>query len=111
MIQRAYGIAVGMLYERKAPERNPRYLRFIRTFPCVGCGARRWIEAAHTGAHGIGQKASDLDALPMCHACHRTGPAAYHKIGPVRFQQARGIDFTELRVFFQNLWKQGYRNT
>jgi hypothetical protein len=31
------------------PQRNPRYLAFIRTQPCCVCGATRGIEASHTG--------------------------------------------------------------
>lgn len=45
----------------------------------------------HTGPHGLGQKASDYDALPGCVDCHKE----LHKIGPVRFQEKWGLNFQE----------------
>jgi hypothetical protein len=107
MIYQVYAIASSLRYRRNAPERDFQFLRFIRQFPCVGCGASRWIEASHTGPHGLGQKASDLDALPMCAACHRTGPQALHKVGPVKFQFQHKIDFAELRGMFQQWYRAG----
>ena len=41
------------------PQRNPRYLAWIRTQPCWVCGSTRAIEASHAGTHGIGQKSPD----------------------------------------------------
>lgn len=71
---------------------NPEYLKFIRTFSCIlnglqcKAGLRQklhvcsgQIEAAHTGAHGLKQKAADETALPICSNGHRTGNCAYHK--------------------------------
>jgi len=81
------------------PERNAAYLKFIRSFPCVVCGGWRWIEAAHFTAHGLGQKASDLGALPLCRHDHRTGPLSYHELGPVKFSLAHKINVPELIQF------------
>jgi hypothetical protein len=55
----------------------------------------------HTGPHGIGQKASDLDALPGCPTCHRE----LHQIGPVAFQEKHRIDFANLRAMFQSFYQ------
>ncbi len=55
------------------PPRNPHYLAWIRTLPCVVCGSTGWIEASHTGPHGLGQKSSDYSAIPLCAKHHRTG--------------------------------------
>ncbi len=79
----------GALYRRQEPVRDPAYLKYLRQLPCVTCGtSRRRREAAHIGAHGIGQKASDLDALPLCRECHSTGARSLHKLGPEKFWEA-----------------------
>ena len=74
------------------PQRNPRYLAWIRTHPCVVCGSWRGIEAAHTGPHGLGQKSPDTSAIPLCAKHHRTGNDSYHRLGPRRFAQAHNLD-------------------
>ncbi len=51
------------------PARSARYLAWIRTLCCFFCGAAR-AEPAHTGIRGLGQKASDYEAVPMCRRCH-----------------------------------------
>ena len=92
------------------PERNRAYRRFIRTFPCVACGSWRWIEAAHFGPHGLSQKASDLDTLPLCRRDHRIGLASYHALGPVRFALTHHLDIDDLIGYFNGIWKQGGRS-
>jgi len=74
------------------PRRNSRYLQWVRTLPCVVCRTTRNIEAAHTGAHGLGQKAPDSTAIPLCAAHHRTGNDSYHKLGPRRFAELHKLD-------------------
>jgi hypothetical protein len=74
------------------PHRNSRYLAWIRTQPCVVCGAQRGIEAAHTGPHGLGQKSPDSSAVPLCVRHHRTGKDSYHQLGPRRFAQVHNLD-------------------
>lgn len=70
------------------PIKDPAYLDFIRTKPCICCSA--WwnfhgqttpTEAAHVGDRGLGQKCSDREAIPLCERHHRTGPLAHHKLG------------------------------
>ncbi len=78
------------------PQRNKKYLAFVRSLPCAVCGSQRHIEAAHTGPHGMGQKSSDLAAIPLCTNHHRTGPQSYHKLGPQRFAQLHGLDSAAL---------------
>jgi len=36
------------------PVRNPGYLRWIRSLPCVVCRTTYAVEGAHTGPHGLG---------------------------------------------------------
>jgi hypothetical protein len=72
--------------------RNPRYLAWIRTLPCLVCGGRRRIEASHTGPHGLGQKSPDSSAIPLCVRHHRTGNDSYHKLGPREFAELHNLD-------------------
>jgi hypothetical protein len=78
------------------PQRNSRYLAWIRTQPCVVCAVTRGIEAAHTGPHGLGQKSPDSSAIPLCYKHHRTGKDSYHKLGPRRFSDAHNLDIPEI---------------
>ena len=79
------------------PARNVRYLAFIRTLPCAVCGTRRNIEAAHSGPHGLGQKAPDSSAIPLCVKHHRTGSDSYHKLGR-RFAQYHRFDIQAIVI-------------
>jgi hypothetical protein len=74
------------------PVRNARYLQWIRTLPCAVCRTIRAVEAAHTGPHGIGQKSSDLSAVPLCARHHRTGDDSYHKLGPRKFAEVHRLN-------------------
>jgi len=85
-----YELNTPRLYLPSKPVRDPEYLKFIRALRfCLACGRWRRAEAAHTGTHGIGQKASDLDTVPLCPDCHRE----LHKLGPVEFQEKWGLVF------------------
>jgi hypothetical protein len=74
------------------PVRNPGYLRWIRSLSCSVCRTTRSVEAAHTGPHGLGQKSSDLSAIPLCARHHRTGDDSYHKLGPRRFTEVHQLN-------------------
>jgi hypothetical protein len=74
------------------PVRNPKYLAWIRTQSCLVCGSRRWVEAAHTGPHGLGQKSPDTSAVPLCARHHRTGNDSYHRLGPRKFSERHKLD-------------------
>lgn len=100
MILRIFGINSKALYHPGQPVRDPAYLRFIRTFPCIGCGTQRRIEAMHTGPHGLGQKSSDLKALPGCHACHLE-----HDANPGWFLEKRQLDREDLIEMFNHLYE------
>jgi len=81
---------------RTRPVRNPAYLRWIRSLPCSVCRTRWQVEAAHTGPHGIGQKSSDLSAIPLCARHHRTGNDSYHKLGPAKFAEVHRLCSREI---------------
>ena len=78
------------------PVRNPRYLAWIRTQRCLVCGSTRWIEAAHTGPHGLGQKSPDTSAVPLCARHHRTGNDSYHRLGPRKFAETHNLDLAAI---------------
>jgi hypothetical protein len=83
--------------ERRGPPRDLRYRAWIRTLPCVACGSRWEIEAAHTGSDGgMAQKASDYSCVPLCRICHTSGRNAYHRVGKEEFERRSGIDFARL---------------
>lgn len=85
---------VGSLLERKPPARSPKYLAAIRGLPCLICRAPR-SEAAHVsfGHHrGMGQKASDYRAAPLCHSHHME----QHNGGERDFWHSYGIDIEKV---------------
>jgi len=91
------------------PARDPEYLAWLRTLPCLICWPNLWrsgdvwrlhsvgwrpyvnrspldpglqespTEAAHTGPHGIAQKAPDHHAIPLCHFDHQEAKDAQGK--------------------------------
>lgn len=57
---------------RADPKRDEDYLRWIRRQACAACGRHRGIQAHHaTAGRGLGQKAHDHTAVPLCAECHR----------------------------------------
>lgn len=62
------------------PMRDPNYLAYIRTLPCLICGIHR-SESAHTGPHGLSQKSCDYSAVPLCARCHRINSDSNHALG------------------------------
>lgn len=55
---------------KKKTPRCARYLAFVRTHPCCSCGTDQGIHAHHVASGGMGQKASDFMAAPLCGKCH-----------------------------------------
>jgi hypothetical protein len=77
--------------ERRGPVRDPAYRTWLRTLACCACGIEGQSECAHTGDHGLSQKAADAQCIPLCAECHTRGPLAYHRLGRVAFERARGL--------------------
>lgn len=47
------------------------YQAWLRRQPCARCGKRCTVSVHHhTGRRGLGQRASDESAMPLCPACH-----------------------------------------
>lgn len=91
----------------RLPARDAKYRYWIRTLPCAACGVEQNIEAAHTGPHGLGQKASDYSCIPLCIAHHRGGNEALDKIGRVAFEQRFEQDIEVLVRRLNRLWFGG----
>lgn len=80
-----------VLYNRleRAPVRDPKYLAWIRTFPCIVCFSMRHAEPCHTpGEKGTSQKDNDRRTVPMCARHHRE----QHQKGWRRFLQKYDLD-------------------
>jgi hypothetical protein len=63
------------------------------------------IEAAHTnalGPRGLGQKATDFSAIPLCSGHHRELPASYHVLGETAFSRMHGLELSDLVAALQN---------
>ena len=55
----------------KPSRKAPRYLAYVRTHDCCSCVRGTPIEAHHFGPGGMGLKADDFHAVPLCRGCHR----------------------------------------
>jgi len=91
--------------QRQPRERDPGYLAWLRRQPCVICGTRRKVEAAHVRAGypdagwaptGMMQKPDDRRSVPLCSAHHREGPDAQHRASERAWWSNHGIDPPDL---------------
>lgn len=63
------------LQKVKTP-RDAKYLQWLRTQPCCMCryeprdGYKYLMHAHHTTTGGMSIKGSDMEAVPLCFACH-----------------------------------------
>lgn len=88
---------------KPTPYRNMEYVRWIKLFPCEVCKAEN-AEAAHTGAHGLGTKASDFRCVPLCEQHHRSDKDGLDKIGPEEFERRYNINIRERILFYIEMW-------
>lgn len=83
------------------PVRDPLYLKWIKTLPCVVMNCRaRWVDPAHIGPHGLRQKASDYSTVPLCRCHHEELGGAGGRRG---FETKHNLDLLELAQHFS--WK------
>ena len=76
---------------KNPPIRSPKYLSYIRTFPCADCQDTEDVQAhhlTHIEPMGMGMKSSDKWCLPMCGICH----GYLHQIGEKWYWQERKLD-------------------
>jgi len=82
MTETLFGIAAPANWAPpQKPERSKPFLRWLRRKPCLVCNSWKEVEAAHTGPHGIAEKSSDYEAIPLCHTHHQTAPDSYQALG------------------------------
>jgi len=81
---------------KKKTIRDKAYREWLRSQPCVLCGAYATpsmdVVAAHASGGGIGIKAGDDTAIPLCTSCHSTehlGPATFAAMIEVQTGQTR----------------------
>jgi len=94
-----FQVSPGPLYTKEKPVRDPEYRRFIKRLPCLGCLKSWGVDPAHTGPHGIGQKASDLSCIPLCRRCHQEFDA-----DPQGFAETHKIDIAAEVAMFNHFW-------
>ena len=92
---------------QRGPSRDALYLSWIRTLRCSACGKPAPSEAAHTGTDGgLGIKASDYSAIPLCAHCHRVGMYSYHAAGKKTFAAMFCLDYDALVQKYKGIWEQ-----
>lgn len=77
------------MFQKQVTPRDPKYLAYIRTQPCVICGSTdtERIHAHHTSGagRGTGIKSADYFAVPLCylhhHEVHQQGCKCFEKHG------------------------------
>jgi hypothetical protein len=81
--------------------RSKSYLQFIRSQPCIICGKKS--EAHHSETGGMGIKASDLTAIPLCRFHH----TQWHTIGRQTFLSRYDINITHLQLvcMMEYVWR------
>ena len=50
---------------------EPLYTEWLARQRCARCDAKPSVPHHHTGRRGLGQRAHDRDAIPVCASCHR----------------------------------------
>jgi hypothetical protein len=105
---------------KKRIGKDPLYLAWIHTLPCVICAqhsqnefrAEPWTqllptEAAHLGPHGLSQKVPDRRVVPLCAFHHRAdvnSVSSLHALKPATFWIMHSLDpekiITELNERF-----------
>lgn len=60
--------------KKSSARRNVAYRYFVRTLPCIVCGATP-VDASHVSLgpdeKGVGLKVDDIQCVPHCRKCHR----------------------------------------
>lgn len=94
-----YRVASQSLIQLPRPIHNRAYRKFVSGLPCSSCGQNWWVDPHHIGPRGCGQKASDLDTVPLCRKCHDL----CHDLGPSKFQILKALDFGKIVADLQAL--------
>lgn len=89
-MNQAYRVNSKPIQREGKPVRDREYLRFVRSMPSAVSG-RYGCDPCHVGAHGLGQKSSDLNCIPLTPIEHRQFDA-----DPVAFATKHGLDIPAL---------------
>ena len=75
-----------MSLQKKKPFRSEKYLKWIRSTPCMVCGTDQGIQPHHLIGHGTkggSLKSDDRLVMPLCakhhHELHHNGHATFDK--------------------------------
>ncbi len=98
--------------------KDPEYLAWLHRYACIVCmgGNIRLVRtglplvhAHHAGTRGMGQKAPDRTAIPLCRVHHTDGPSAAHVLGK-KFWAAHGLDKDDLIKRLNDLYDSTKEN-
>lgn len=82
---------------KEKTERDRAYLDWLATQPCCACDFP-CSDPSHHGRGGMGIKASDLGALPLCRRCHDYWHATYRIRGRDHFTEERTEEWINVRA-------------
>ncbi len=79
------------MYKKNKTYRSAKYLKFIRSKPCLVCGSKSVPHHESEGFYnsGMGMKPPDTQCLPLCIEHH----AERHRIPAQEFYDNYNIDF------------------
>ena len=83
-------------------ERDVKYIKWIRSLPCIVCQFPAPSDPHHTETGGKGIKASDYTCIPLCHMHHQM----VHIFGKQTFQEQMKIDFESVSKRLNAIWKE-----
>lgn len=95
-----FQIRPGTIYRAVKPVRDPLYRRFIKSLPCLACLKTWSVDPAHTGPHGMSQKACDLKCVPFCRTCH-----AEYDQDPAAFVAKHNLDIPAYVAKFNEFYR------
>jgi hypothetical protein len=91
-----------MMDPKPTAPRDPAYLAFVRSKPCIVCMGP--AEAHHAlGRRGTGVKPSDFGCIPVCRKHHYE----LHHWGGKSFQSKHDVDFREIALNLLHLYHTG----
>ena len=97
-IKRKSRLRARKVSRRFAARRNPEYLAWIRSLPCLVCGSR-----PSDPHHVRGRKLDDVGSVvPLCNPCHRL----FHDKGRLTVERLWGLDLMGEAARIAAEWSQ-----
>lgn len=105
------------------PQKEPKFLAFLREQPCIVSGCHTGDVIAHhvrlrrtpTGhLHGhnqAGKRPPDSQCVPLSDYLHQQAPDALHRGNEADWWRERGIDPLVVAELYYELWESGVRGT